>query len=74
MLFLRLRRPELLERQAKGKLARMVLQVHDELIFELPSEELDEVREIAQRLMPSLELAVPLELEEKWGRSWGELE
>ena len=65
---------ELLERQAKGKLARMVLQVHDELIFELPSEELDEVREIAQRLMPSLDLAVPLELDEKWGRSWGELE
>ncbi len=65
---------ELLERRANGKLARMVLQVHDELIFELPSEELEEVREIAQRLMPSLELAVPLELEEKWGRSWGELE
>ena len=65
---------ELLEWQAKVKLARMVLQVHDELIFELPAEELDEVRELARRLMPSLELAVPLDLEEKWGRSWGELE
>ena len=65
---------ELLERQAKRKLARMVLQVHDELIFELPADELDEVRAVAQRLMPSLELAVPLELDEKWGRSWGELE
>ena len=65
---------ELLERQANGKLARMVLQVHDELIFELPADELDEVRAVAQRLMPSLELAVPLELDEKWGRSWGELE
>ena len=65
---------ELLELQRAGKLARMVLQVHDELIFELPAEELDEVREIAARLMPSLELIVPLELDEKWGRSWGELE
>ena len=65
---------ELLERQANGKLARMVLQVHDELIFELPADELDEVRAVAQRLMPSLELAVPLVLDEKWGRSWGELE
>ena len=65
---------ELLERQRAGKLARMVLQVHDELIFELPAAELEEVREVAARLMPSLELAVPLELDEKWGRSWGELE
>ncbi|MEE8421202.1 MAG: DNA polymerase I [Dehalococcoidia bacterium] len=65
---------ELLVRQEKGKLAHMVLQVHDELIFELPANELDDVREIAQRLMPSIDLAVPLELDEKWGRSWGELE
>jgi len=65
---------EMVERRAKGKLARMLLQVHDELIFETPRAELDEVREIAQRLMPSMELAVPLELDEKIGRSWGEME
>ncbi len=65
---------ELLERRRKGKLARMVLQVHDELIFELPRAELDDVREIARRLMPSLELAVPLELDEKSGYSWGDME
>jgi DNA polymerase-1 len=65
---------EMVERRAKGKLARMLLQVHDELIFETPRSELDEVREIAQRLMPSMELAVPLELDEKVGRSWGEME
>ncbi len=58
----------------RGVKSRMLIQVHDELIFELPAAELDEVREVAQRLMPSLELAVPLELEEKWGPSWGELE
>jgi DNA polymerase-1 len=66
---------ELTVRQQQGKLARMVLQVHDELIFELPAAELEEVREIAQRLMPAaLELSVPLDLEEKWGPSWGELD
>jgi DNA polymerase-1 len=65
---------ELLERRRKGKLARMVLQVHDELIFELPRAELDDVREIARRLMPSLELAVPLVLDEKSGYSWGVME
>jgi DNA polymerase-1 len=64
---------ELLERQAKGALARMVLQVHDELIFELPTAEADDVRDLAHRLMPSLELAVPLVIEEKSGRSWGEI-
>jgi len=64
---------ELEERRARGKLARMVLQVHDELIFELPRDEHEEVREIARRLMPSLELAVPLEIEEEYGHSWGDL-
>ncbi len=63
---------ELLARREQGKLARMILQVHDELIFELPRAELDEVREIAHRLMPSIELAVPLD--EKVGVAWGDLE
>jgi DNA polymerase-1 len=63
---------ELLERQSRGALARMVLQVHDELIFESPQFEVDEVRELAHRLMPSLELAVPLVIDEKMGRSWGD--
>ena len=65
---------ELLQRREAGKLARMVLQVHDELIFELPRSELDDVREIAHRLMPSIELAVPLDLDEKVGTSWGDWE
>ena len=64
---------EMLERRARGALARMVLQVHDELIFELPAAEADDVREMAHRLMPALELAVPLDIEEKSGRSWGDL-
>ncbi|MXW23346.1 MAG: DNA polymerase I, partial [Chloroflexi bacterium] len=65
---------ELIEHRNQGGLAHMVLQVHDELLFELPRVELEPVREIAQRLMPSLELAVPLDLDEKSGRSWGEME
>ena len=64
---------ELLERHSKGMLGRMVLQVHDEIIFELPSSELDDIREIADRLMPSFQLSVPLVLDEKSGHSWGEL-
>jgi DNA polymerase I len=66
--------PELAARRERGAKARMLLQVHDELIFELPRAELDDVREIAHRLMPSIEMAVPLDLEEKVGTNWGALE
>ena len=65
---------ELIDHRKRGGLAHMVLQVHDELLFELPRAELEPVREMAERLMPSLELAVPLDLDEKSGRSWGEME
>ncbi len=65
---------ELAARREQGARARMILQVHDELIFELPRAELDDMREIVHRLMPSLDLAVPLDLEEKVGTNWGALE
>ena len=65
---------ELIAKRAAGRKARMVLQVHDELIFELPRAELDEVREMATRLMPTLDLEVPLDIGMKVGRNWGELE
>jgi DNA polymerase-1 len=63
---------ELLER---GLTTKMVLQVHDELIFEGPSKERDTVQELVLRIMPqSLELAVPLKVDVKVGTNWGELE
>ena len=65
---------ELIAHREGGGLARMVLQVHDELLFELPRQELDVVREMARRLMPSIELDVPLDLDEKLGVSWGAME
>ena len=64
---------KLIAHRERGGLARMVLQVHDELLFELPRAELEPVRAIARELMPSIELAVPLDLDEKAGRSWGEM-
>ena len=55
--------------------SRMVLQVHDELIFECPEEEVDAIAEIACRLMPaSIELCVPVKVDVKVGDNWGELE
>jgi DNA polymerase-1 len=53
----------------------MTLQVHDELIFECPQEELEEVRSLALAIMPkSMEMAVPLKVDTKVGRTWGEME
>jgi DNA polymerase-1 len=60
----------------------MTLQVHDELIFECPGEELEEVRALAVDIMPkSMDLPagqegmkVPLKIDTKVGRNWGEME
>jgi DNA polymerase-1 len=54
--------------------SRMILQVHDELIFECPAAELDDVRNLALDIMPrSLEMKVPLKVDTKVGKSWGEM-
>lgn len=64
-------RDEMRERQLKS---RMILQVHDELIFECPPEEVDAIREMAPRLMSSsIELKVPLKVDLKQGRTWGDM-
>jgi DNA polymerase I len=63
---------ELQERKLKTK---MILQVHDELIFEGPSKERVDVQEMVLRIMPqSLDLIVPLKVDVKVGKNWGELE
>ena len=55
--------------------SKMILQVHDELIFEVPREELDQMSEIVMELMPSsMTLEVPLAVELKDGDNWGDLE
>ena len=52
----------------------MILQVHDELIFEVPHNELSQMESIVSELMPSsLKLDVPLEVEIKKGYDWGNL-
>ncbi len=64
------------EEIAERKLtSRMILQVHDELIFEGPRSEIDVIREMCLRVMPkSLDLVVPLNVDIKTGKNWGELE
>ena len=53
----------------------MTLQVHDELIFECPGDEIEEVRSLCVDIMPkSMEMAVPLKIDTKVGKNWGEME
>ena len=53
----------------------MIIQVHDELIFECPGDELEEVRALCLDIMPKgIEMAVPLKIDTKSGVNWGEME
>ena len=53
--------------------ARIVLQVHDELLVEVPEEEVEAVQTILEEEMPrAVELPVPLEVEVLSGKDWKE--
>jgi DNA polymerase I len=63
--------------QAAGLTARMLLQVHDELVFEAPETEAQAVCDVARRVMekaaePAVAISVPLLVEAKAARSWDE--
>ncbi len=59
----------------EGKLpAEMILQIHDELVFEVAESEVGEAGKIVRELMEDVaELKVPLKVDLKVGRNWGEL-
>ncbi|GAA0601021.1 DNA polymerase I [Virgibacillus siamensis] len=51
--------------------ARMLLQVHDELILEAPEAEIEKLKEIVPAIMEStVELSVPLKVDYEYGESW----
>lgn len=55
--------------------ARMLLQVHDELVLEVPESELTSVAELVTSLMSNVvALTVPLQVEAKAGPNWADLE
>jgi DNA polymerase-1 len=65
-------RREMTERKLKSQL---LLQVHDELIFEVPQTEIIFMSELAPRLMAAaIKLAVPLKVDLKYGVNWGAME
>jgi DNA polymerase-1 len=55
--------------------ARMLLQIHDELVFEAPVEELPSLAQLIEREMTQVaKLRVPLKVEVKSGANWAEVE
>ncbi|HSZ22439.1 MAG TPA: DNA polymerase, partial [Candidatus Sulfotelmatobacter sp.] len=58
----------------RGLGARMILQVHDELLLEAPKDEWREAAELAKREMEGVaELRIPLKVELKSGPNWAEM-
>ena len=58
---------------AKGLKSKMIMQVHDELVFELPKEELEELKQLVVTAMElSQPLKVPLVVDVNYGESWKE--
>jgi DNA polymerase-1 len=53
--------------------ARMLLTVHDELVFEVPTKRVTEAGELVKREMEAAyELEVPLRADIGWGANWAE--
>jgi len=61
--------------RAAGMESRMILQVHDELLFEIPpSEEAEMVRLVRREMESAYHLDVPLVVEVKTGANWRDVE
>ncbi|MBI2851253.1 MAG: DNA polymerase I [Chloroflexi bacterium] len=62
---------EMAERRSKSK---MLLQVHDELLFEVPDNELGEMRKLVPEIMSTaIELSVPIKVDSKSGPNWADM-
>ena len=62
---------------AAGLSAKMLLQVHDELIFEVPDGEAAKTMDVVRRVMekapePAIKLTVPLQVDARAARNWEE--
>lgn len=70
-----IRMPDALRRAGLG--ADLLLQVHDELVFEVPDDQISDTIEVVCKVMetapdPVLKLSVPLMAEAGTGKSWGD--
>jgi DNA polymerase-1 len=60
--------------QREKRPSRMLLQVHDELVFETPVNAVEsEAAMIRQEMVGAMKLSVPLKVEVGWGKNWQEV-
>lgn len=63
------------ELQKRRLRTKMLLQVHDELVFEVPRDEIDEVRPLVVDMMENaFPMTIPLQVEVRSGPNWQDLE
>jgi DNA polymerase-1 len=56
-----------------GLATKMILTVHDELVFEVPTGEEDAAKELVEREMTSVaDMKVPLVVESSFGETWAD--
>ncbi|MEK7354519.1 MAG: DNA polymerase I [Chloroflexota bacterium] len=62
---------DMTERRLKSK---MLLQVHDELLFEVPEDELEEMRRLVPDIMSNaIKLSIPVKVDIKVGPNWADM-
>lgn len=53
--------------------AKMLIQVHDELVFEVPSDQVESAADrVREKMQKPFKLDVPIEVDIGWGRTWGQ--
>jgi len=62
------------EMERRNLKSKMLLQIHDELLFEVPEAEVEEMKSLVSELMPrAVELRVPVKIDIKLGKNWAEM-
>jgi len=60
---------------SQNSAARLVLQIHDELLLESPQEEIPALQQlVVHEMQEAMELSVPLEVSVQTGATWAECE
>jgi DNA polymerase-1 len=58
----------------RNLMSKMLLQIHDELLFEVPESEVTEMKSLVSEIMPhAFELRVPVKIDIKLGKNWAEM-
>ena len=60
--------------QREKRPSKMLLQVHDELVFETPADQVEqEAAMVREEMTGAMKLSVPLKVEVGWGKNWQEV-